>query len=140
MARIRGQDDLSVGPPVFSPDSRRLAYGTGRSPYDLDRLVVDGQHVSAKGRVQERSLAFSPDSRRVAHVIEKRRGFLWLRTASSVVIDGQKGTRYDSIAAPLGEGGVIFDSPDQLHYIGRKDNAFYLVEERLGDAEPVPTG
>ena len=46
-------------------------------------------------------------------------------------MDRPEGSQYDRILAPPEGGGVIFDSPNQLHYIARKDKAFYLVEERL---------
>ena len=84
--------------------------------------------------IAERSLVFSPDSKRLAYValvFVGRLGFIVGRRRSLVVVDGQAGSQYDAIIAPPKSGGVIFDSPNQLHYIARKDNAFYLVEERL---------
>ena len=77
-----------------------------------------------------------------------RLGFIVGRRRSLVVVDGQAGSQYDHIIArPAGggifkqegsipdaivphseKGGVIFDSPHQLHYIARKGNEYYLVE------------
>ena len=48
-----------------------------------------------------------------------------------VVIDGQEGSQYYGIVAPPVGGGVIFDSPNQMHYLARKGNAFCLVEESI---------
>ena len=49
-----------------------------------------------------------------------------------VAVDGREGSQYDDIVVAREVGGVIFDSPNQLHYVARKGNAFYLVEEQLG--------
>ena len=45
-----------------------------------------------------------------------------------MVVDGTKGKEYDGI---VGEGKIIFDSPDSLHYLVLKDSNIYLVEERM---------
>jgi len=119
------------GPPVFSPDSQRVAYVAKRGKWFV---VVDGQAGKRHTRIEERSLVFSTDSRRVAYVAlvpARRWGFIKLGQRSLVVIDGQEGSRYDSIVAPRESGGIIFDLPNQLYYIARKGHAFYLVEERL---------
>ena len=50
---------------------------------------------------------------------------------SLVVVDGLEGKQYDGIVAAPEMGGVIFDSPDQLHYMAQKGDAFYRVEERI---------
>ena len=49
--------------------------------------------------------------------------------SNMVVIDGLEGSQYDDIIADPERGSVIFDSPNQLHYMARKGNAFYLVEK-----------
>ena len=88
-------------------------------------LFVDGQ----EGKEYKRRVGFpvfSPDSRRVAYTALLNEGSLGV-----VVIDGQEGSQYDAIIAPREGGGVIFESPDQLHYIARRSSTFYLVEKCL---------
>ena len=70
----------------------------------------------------------------MAHVVERTKGLLWGKKVGEscmVVIDGQERSQYERVVAPPGQAGIIFDSRDELHYIARKDNPFYLVEERL---------
>jgi len=99
-------------------------------------VVVDWQEGKQRyDGIGERSVVFSPDNRRVAYValvFEGILGFIKVgKKSHMVVIDGQEGSKYDGIVAPPEGEGIIFDSTDQLHYMGRKGNAFYLVEERL---------
>ena len=122
---------------VFSPDSRRVAYVATRSAgfSEEDVVVVDGQEQrTLNGFNSIESLVFSPDSQRLAYVGLFSAVGLWsigVARRSTVVIDGQEGSHYRSIVAPPGGGGVIFDSPNELHYMARKGNAFYRVEERI---------
>ncbi|MGB2768477.1 MAG: hypothetical protein WBC88_01975, partial [Candidatus Zixiibacteriota bacterium] len=60
---------------------------------------------------------------RVAYMAQV--GGKWL-----VVLDGEEGKVYDSIVAG-GGGGIIFDSPDNLHYLARRGNQIDLVEEKI---------
>ena len=107
---------------VLSPDGRRLAYlvdhDIGGDGAHLVHWVVE---AGKKGEVYASvgSLLFSPDSKRLAYVAYDGR-------KSIVVVDGHEGNHYHGIM-----GGISFDSPDQLHYMARKGNAFYLVEERF---------
>ena len=120
-----GNGNTSVGGFLFSPDSQRLAYVAGR--YVVVVGGADWKHDTGSLWIQKDSLVFSPDSQRVVYVANVG-GWTakWV-----VVVDRHEGSRYDQIvAAPQGRS-VIFDSSDQLHYIARKGEAFYLVEERL---------
>jgi len=82
------------------------------------RLIVE---IDVSSWIPE-SLKVSPDSKRVAYVAGV--GNKWL-----VVVDGEEDKQYDGIRA---EGGtIIFDSPNSLHYLARKGNCFYLVEQRI---------
>ena len=119
-----GRYEIEEGSLIFSPDSQRVAWvvardleGDGHRSQFLWRVDVDDQEGKVACRSSP-SVVFSPDSRRVAYVADLR--------GSLVVVDGREGNRYDNI-----QGSIIFDSPDQLHYIARKGNAFYLIEERL---------
>ena len=66
------------------------------------------------------ALVFGPDSSRLAYGAEMDR-------KKFVVVDETEGYRYDSIANDV----WIFDSPNHLHYMAKKGNAFYLVEEEF---------
>ena len=94
-------------------------------------VILDGQE---QGQYESHSFVFSPDSKRVAYVAlvpERRWGFIKVGESHMIVVDGQEGSQYDDIVAPRESGGIIFDSPNQLHYMAQRGNAFYLVEERL---------
>jgi hypothetical protein len=47
-----------------------------------------------------------------------------------VVVDGKEGKQYDAIVTS-GGGRIIFDSPDDFHYLVFKGNNIYLVEENI---------
>ncbi|HJN87071.1 MAG TPA: WD40 repeat domain-containing protein [Dehalococcoidia bacterium] len=128
--------DRVEGGLAFSPNSRRVAYvaSQGWLPWsDHWFVVLDGREQELYNTIAIESLMFAPDSRRVAYVVwaATRRLGVVVHMRSLVVIDGEEGSQYNAIPAPSGGGGIIFDSPNQLHYIARKGNAFYLVEERL---------
>ena len=118
---------------IASPESQRVAYWAraGRKWF----VVVDGQKEKQYDfSINIRSLVFSPDSQRVACValvFARRWGFIKVGESRMVVVDGQEGSQYDGIVTPPEGGGVILDSPDQLHYMTQRGNALYLVEERL---------
>jgi hypothetical protein len=71
-----------------------------------------------------KSFKVSPDSRRIAYAA--KRGKKWL-----VVVDGQEGKKYDNIIVAMEVGKIVWDNPDQIHYLAQKGNAVYLVEEKL---------
>ena len=116
-------DDVREQSLAFSPNSKRIGYVARERRNEF--VVVDGQEGKLYDDVREQSLAFSPDSKRIGYVARERRN-------EFVVVDGQEGCQYDQIVPPPEGRSVLFDSPDQLHYIGRKGNAFHLVEEQLG--------
>ena len=121
-------------PPIFSPDSQRLAYVARTGFKEVEFVVVDGQEEKRYDWIRERSLVFSPDSRRFAYIAPVRTlrlGVIKVGKCHMVVINGQEGNQYDGILAPPEGGGIIFDSPSQLHYIARKGKTFFLVDERL---------
>ena len=141
---------------LFSPDSRRLAYGA--TVGDKRLVVVDGEEGKQYDEIGTCSLVFSPDSRRIAYTAKA--GEKWL-----VVVDGQEGKQYDEIAirslvfssdsrklAYLAKAGgkwlvvvegregkqyddiltrAVFDSADSFHYIAIDGDTVYLVEEKL---------
>ena len=62
---------------------------------------------------------FSPDSRHVLFIAP-------IGNSQAVVVDETEGNLYDKIMSK-----IVFDSPTRFHYIARKSNGFYLVEEEL---------
>ena len=74
-----------VGRPLFSPDSRRLAF---IAIEDWEAfVVVDGEEGTRYEAITRGSVTFSPDSRRVAYLA--KRNNRWL-----LVCDGDEGTAY----------------------------------------------
>jgi Tol biopolymer transport system component len=118
-------------PPIFSPDSQRVAYLAMVG--DKQVVVVDGQEekpydisgATAFGSPGNRAVVFSPDSRRVAYVAT-------FGGKDVVVVDGKEGKPYDGIL-----GKIVFDSANELHYLVQKNTAegrsydIYLVEETI---------
>jgi hypothetical protein len=80
--------------PVFSPDSKHLAFRTDHS------VVVDRQAGTTYYGLG--TPIFSPDSKHLAYVAENGR-------TSSVVVDGKAGAGYDAIIEPLtfGPNGIF---------------------------------
>ena len=133
---------IESGSFVFSPDSQRFAYiAVWDHPDDAIYwfVVVDGQeqksYQEAVGDLERASLAFSADSNRFAYVVSRG----WWTQHRFVVIDEQEGSHFSRIVGPQRGGCVIFDSSDQLHYIGfdprptgaPRRRGFYAVQEEL---------
>jgi len=122
--------DKVLSRPLFSPDSRRLAYVGFRTvsqeifkhlpPYRIPVkhfLVLDGSEGEPFDRIVRGSVVFSPDSRRVAYAAERQGKFL-------IVVDGTEGQWFDDIYNP------VF-SPDGQHvaYVaGPVGNRFAVVD------------
>jgi hypothetical protein len=114
-------DGIGKGYLMFSPDSKRVAYGAiaGNKPF----VVVDGKEEKQYDEIAKGSLIFSPDSKRVAYgAIVGDKQF--------VVIDGQEKKQYDGIMI-IGDGRIVFDSSDRLHYLATNGNRIYLVDETI---------
>jgi len=141
----------AVSDPLFSPDSKRMAYWVNVSNKQF--MVVDGKEEKQYDDIGY--AVFSPDSKRVAYVAVLGKWF--------IVVDGKKGKSHDNIRVPvfspdskrmiyraiLGNTEFIivdkkegmrynqivsrveFDSPDSFHYLASKRNSIYLIEERL---------
>lgn len=100
-----------------SPNAARVAYierarGTGHPGVVM---VVDGEAERMYDTIWEDSVAFSPDSRRMAYVAELNRKWV-------MVVDGMEGKRYDRIGYPL-------FSPDSAHvmYPARIEDKWMVV-------------
>ncbi|MEW6416877.1 MAG: hypothetical protein AB1480_02010 [Nitrospirota bacterium] len=100
-----------------------MAYIAKAKEGDKWLVVVDGKEGKKYDGIG--ALIFSPDSKRVAY--QAIEGDEWF-----VVVDGKEGKRYDMIVTSgWGRARVIFDSPDNIHYLARKGSSIYLVEERI---------
>ncbi|HOK09763.1 MAG TPA: hypothetical protein PLJ10_08895, partial [Candidatus Hydrogenedens sp.] len=78
------------GSPIFSADSRRVAYSAKRGGKWF--VVVDGEEGKEYDGIGAGSLIFSPDSRRVMY--SAGRG-----NKRFVVVDGEESKGYDGIGA-----------------------------------------
>jgi len=129
---VDGKEQYRGGfiPPVFSPNSKHIAYGNGQALAVYGRavqmqqwVVLDGLEQKHYRSVTKDSLTFSSDSQHLAYIVADE-------TGQFVVIDGKEGKPYEEIFTMEG-GSIIFDSTDRLHYVARKGNGIYLVQERI---------
>ena len=103
-----------TGKPIFSPDSRRIAYvvpSGGINALFLSlgsrlRVAVDGKEEREYLGIMKDTPVFSPDSKRVAYGAAITRG-----KTQAVILDGQEGNFYDGIEV---DGGLVFSS-DSKH-------------------------
>ena len=109
---------IKISGPVFSPDSRRMAYGALNGTQGF--LVVDGSQHSVDGIVE--SIVFSPDGKRMAYALKKG-------AQRQVVCDGQSGPAYDAVAS-------LTFSPDssRLAYMARTGSGWVAMLD--GKAQP----
>jgi dipeptidyl aminopeptidase/acylaminoacyl peptidase len=127
---------------VFSPDSRRLAYAAmsgikqvvvvdGKEqvefvpPVKVETLPVEGQEsvkvptISVNDLKMVKTLAYSPDSKRLAYVV-------LAGDKEFLVVDGVEQKKYDGVARP------IF-SPDskRLAYSAKLNNQYFVVVDGI---------
>lgn len=109
--------------PVFSPDSKRLAYIAGRDSQQI--VVIDGSQEGDYKQIRDDSLVFSPDSQRLAYVASGT-GKRWV-----VIINGSEGETYDDIGAD----GVIF-GPDSTRfaYTSKKAGKWFVISD-IGESK-----
>src|SRR6056297_1965200 len=114
-------DNILSGTPIFSPDGERVAYGAIEGEQRF--VVIDGKEQKRYDGILAGTPIFSPDGKRVAYgAIE---GDKWF-----VVVDGEKQKEYDALIA-IGGGDIVFNKPNNLHYLALKGRSIYLVEERF---------
>ena len=111
-----GPEYASALGPVFSPDSRSLAYWARNAGKAF--AVRDGVPGQAYDNVER--IVFSPDSRRTAYII-------WQRGARRVVVDGRVGPEYTSVRE------LVF-SPDSRRFILALQDGKLPVPEEHFDA------
>lgn len=110
------------GPPVFSPDGKRLAVPLEQT------VVVDEQAGALYDGVAPSSINFSPDSRHVAYAVEQRKKW-------RVVVDGVAGPAYKAVGGvwEFGQRALAF-TPDsrQVIYKAEVDGGWVLVVDPGG--------
>lgn len=107
-----------VRPPIFSPDSTRVAYIAKEE--DKWFVVVDGHFGKEYDGIIDGSLVFSPDGKRVAYVAIE--GGIYT-DKYFVVVDGQEGKRYDEIR----DWRVVFSADSNRVAYGACQNQKWLV-------------
>jgi hypothetical protein len=91
-------------PPLFSPDSARLAYVAGKERKQV--VVLDGRVLGAYDHIEPGSLVFSPDGRHLAWVGAKK-------GVSALIVDGRETASYfERLLAP---DAVGWSGPNDLH-------------------------
>lgn len=114
-------DGIGRNAMLFSHDSKRLAYVAGRGRKQF--VVVDGQEEAEYDTILSGTLAFSPDNKHLAYGVR-------VDDRQLVVVDGEPGKPYDGIVT-AGSRNVIFDSPNEFHYLAQRGSEIHLVVERL---------
>jgi Tol biopolymer transport system component len=93
-----------VGALKFSPDLKKLAYVISDKDGGNMRVVVNGKAGKKYDSINEASILFSPDSKRLTYVA-------YVKGKQSIIIDGEREGNYSSIYL----GSFVF-SPDSRRY------------------------
>ena len=117
----------NLGPLVFSPDGKRVAYAAMQKEGQREKwqVVADGKGGSFDA-IGEETLQFSPDGKHLAYAVQT--GGQWC-----VVLDGKPGEKYDGI------GQVKFSPNSQvLAYVAKRQQMEAVVAESVvGPALPA---
>src|SRR5262249_11605562 len=115
-----------IGPLVFSPDGRRMAYRVKQEK--VCGVVVDGREMWRPGDRGLGDPIFSPDSRRVAYLAADG-------STIRAIVDGMEGKRYESLEA-------LAFSPDSRHLAlgARIRKKWHLVVDDEQGPEYIPAG
>lgn len=112
----------NLGKILFSTDGRRMAYIAVKKG-EGNFVIVGGNELGPYVNAGPQ-MSFSPDGNHLAYAAGTDRRLVFL--------DGKVGI---SRLALLGRGEILFDSPDQFHYLALKRDGeifeFYLVEEKI---------
>ncbi len=112
------------GAPVFSPNSHNLAFRANRDERPF--IVVNGAAQELEGKAMSVGLQYSPDGKRLAHVVVAANGRMRL------VVNGVAGAEWDAIGAHAEEdGNNLWFSPDSQHlaYVAERDFKWCLVRD-----------
>ena len=102
---------------AFSHDNSRFAYVAESNSMRL--VNSDGKESETYNDIY--CIAFSPGQQAMAYAARNS-------NREFVVIDGIPGKEYEAI---LGQGEIVFDSGNLLHYMALRGDNIYLVEETL---------
>ena len=103
-----------------------MSTASRRDPTAFDEewvVVLDGQELGRFEDLAANGLTFSPDSQRLAYAVKDDDGW-------TVMVDGTRSRHWGALAtqdSPV----VVFDGPDQFHYLAISGTDVLLVEERL---------
>ena len=109
--------DVLQSTTIFSPDNLRIDYAVE----DYSKRFVVADDIEGLPYQDILHIAFSPNSRQLVYSAR-------LNNKELVVVDGINGRMYDTLQ---GLGEIIFDTPDSFHYMARKGNDIFLVEEKI---------
>jgi Tol biopolymer transport system component len=133
----QGPEFKDAAGPVFSPDSEHIAYYA--QAHDGRYLVIDdklmGPHFTF-GQSPFGMFRFSPDSQKIAYVVQEANIFLFLRYGHTehVVVDGRHCKSYRRC------GSLIFSpNSQQLGYLAYTDGEYYVIinEESFGPYQDI---
>jgi hypothetical protein len=101
---------------TFSADNK-LAFAAENE----SRRFVNADGVESAGYNDIYSVTYSPDNSIMAFTARKE-------NQEFIVVNGTRGKTYDTI---MGIGGICFDSANSFHYLSKRGNNIYLVEENV---------
>jgi Tol biopolymer transport system component len=118
---------------IISPDSSRIAYisyGFHWPPGYQYRIFSNGEEIGKYDFIGD--CVFSPDSRHITYVCIKGPEMF-------VAVDRTEGQEYEIIgstttspsAVDMNIQLIVFDSADRFHYLVRKNDAIYVVGEKI---------
>jgi WD40 repeat protein len=124
--KSEGDEWENVGLPRFSPDSSHLAFCAGRGERQF--VVFDGTTREFEGKLVSVGAAFSPDSKRFAHILVRD------NERMCVVVNGVAEADYEHIATDA-DGRNLFFSPDSKHlaYIAERNYKWRVVRDGVED-------
>lgn len=111
---------INKSAPVFSPDSKHVAYAAPVDKWTRWTIVLDGVEGNKYDKIDTDSLVFSPNSNRLAYTATRDQKKL-------IVLDGGDGEAFDSVTTPL-------FSPDsnRLAYVASNKGKSLVVTDGTG--------
>lgn len=107
---------------VFTPDSKHAAYVAKEANREF--VVLDGKEQKQYDNIKTLPV-FSPDGRILTYAARQDEN-------EFVVVNEKERKKYSEIITEKG-GKIVFDSPQDFHYLAREDNYIYLVDEKVSE-------